>query len=342
MKSIIFTLASVLAITSTAAHAAEPAGASAPTLAAPAPTCTPAPTQCAAPAPKPRPKRIAPAPVAVPDIPVRERVEPNKVDATTKGTLQAGSRWLGVDNRPTVGEDGRVVFTYGNGMPVVICAPLRICAIELQAGEKVIKTPDIGDSVRWVVSPSEFGSGKTAQQQVIVKPKEPGLDTNLMIATDKRSYYVRLLSSNTDYVARVAFAYPDEAQAAWEAFAAKRAELQKSEIADMPAMSIEKLRFDYSVEGEAAFKPIRVVDNGEKTYIQLPHSSKADEIPVLVVLSSDGKEQLVNSRFINGWFEVDRLFERAALIFGVGREQRKVVITNTARYRAPSVWNFGG
>lgn len=339
MKQLTFILASLIAMAS--AHAADPSPAPAAAQSAPAAACTPAPAPCPAAAPKPRPKRVAPAPA--PDTPIREKVEPQpRVDATTKSTLQAGGQWLGVDNRPTIGDDGRVVFTYGNGMPVVICAPLRICAIELQAGEKVVKTPDIGDSVRWVVSPSEFGSGKSAQQQVIVKPKEAGLDTNLMIATDKRSYYLRLLSSSTDYVARVAFAYPDETRAAWEAFAAKRAELQKSEVADMPAMSIERLRFDYMVEGEASFKPIRVVDNGEKTYIQLPASSKADEIPVLVILNSDGKEQLVNSRFINGWFEVDRLFERAALILGVGREQRKVVITSTARYRAPSVWSFGG
>ena len=83
------------------------------------------------------------------------------------------------------------------------------------------------------------------------------------------------------------------------------------------------------------------MDHGEENYIPLPATAKADEIPVLVVLNSEGKEQLVNSRFINGWYEVDRLFDRAALILGVGSEQRKVVITNNARYKR-SFWNFGG
>ena len=53
-----------------------------------------------------------------------------------------------------------------------------------------------------------------------------------------------------------------------------------------------------------------------------------------MILNADGKEQLVNSRFVNGWYEVDRLFERAALILGVGSQQRKVVITNNARTRS--------
>jgi type IV secretion system protein VirB9 len=73
----------------------------------------------------------------------------------------------------------------------------------------------------------------------------------------------------------------------------------------------------------------------------LPPSAKADEIPVLVVLNTDGREQLVNSRFINGWYEVDRLFDRAALILGVGSEQHKIIITNNSRYKPRSFWNVG-
>jgi len=301
--------------------------------------CTPG---CAAPAqvvkPRPAVKRVA-APVT----PIREKVEAiePKTDATSDHAVNQSKDWLTAENRPTVGDDGRVMFTYGAGLPVVVCAPLRICVIELQPGERVNKEVHLGDSVRWIVTPAESGSGKDTQTLVVIKPKEVGLDTNLLIPTDKRNYYIRLISRSSDYVARVAFNYPEEAKAAWEAYSAKRAELAKSEVADMPAMSIERLKFDYSIDGDAPFKPIRVLDNGEKTYIQLPATAKADEIPVLVVLNNEGKEQLVNSRFINGWYEVDRLFDRAALILGVGSEQRKVVITNNARYKPRSFWNFG-
>ena len=45
---------------------------------------------------------------------------------------------------------------------------------------------------------------------IVLKPQGPGLDTNLLITTDRRAYYLRLLSKSDDYVARVAFAYPDE------------------------------------------------------------------------------------------------------------------------------------
>jgi len=300
------------------------------------PACTPSCT----PAPKPRLVKTASKPA------IREKAEPAsdiKLDSTASTAVGRSRDWLTAENRPTVGDDGRVMFTYGAGLPVVVCAPLRICVIELQPGERVNKEVQLGDSVRWIVTPAESGSGKGVQTLVVIKPKEVSLDTNLMIPTDRRNYYIRLVSRASDYVARVAFNYPEEAKAAWEAYAAKRTELAKTEIApDMSPMSIDRLKFDYSIEGDAAFRPVRVLDNGEKTYIQLPATSKADEIPVLVVLNAEGKEQLVNSRFINGWYEVDRLFDRAALILGVGGEQRKIVITNNARYKSrSSFWNFG-
>lgn len=275
--------------------------------------------------------------------PVLEDVKPVALNATARSALNQGKAWQDAPNRPIPGADGRVSFTYGNGLPVVVCAPLRLCVIELQPGEKVNKQPQIGDSVRWIVTPDESGTGKNAQTLVVLKPKEAGLDTNLLIATDKRNYYLRIISSTSDYISRVSFEYPEEAKAEWEAYAAKRESLAQNEIApDMSKMSIERLHFNYSIEGDAYFKPIRVIDNGEKTYIQLPPTAKSDEIPVLVILNQEGKEQLVNSRYINGWYEVDRLFDRAALILGVGKEQRKITITNNARYKSNSFFSFGG
>lgn len=310
----------------------------APVQAAPAPIASCHPSQktssCGQSSTKPRQvvKRRAPV-----ETPIQ-----SKQEASAAYAVSQSKEWLTATNKPTVGDDGRVMFTFGAGLPVVVCAPLRVCVIELQAGERVNKEVQIGDSVRWIVTPAESGSGKTAQTLVVIKPKEVGLDTNLVIPTDRRNYYIRLVSRSTDYVARVAFNYPEEARAAWEAYSAKRGELAKSEVdPDMTAMSIDRLKFDYTIDGEADFRPVRVLDNGEKTYIQLPPTAKADEIPVLVVLNTEGKEQLVNSRFINGWYEVDRLFDRAALILGVGSEQRKIVITNNGRVKPRSFWNFG-
>ena len=60
---------------------------------------------------------------------------------------------------PTPGPDGRVLYVFGQGMPVMVCAPLRVCAVELQAGEHLQSQPQIGDSRRWEITPVMSGSG---------------------------------------------------------------------------------------------------------------------------------------------------------------------------------------
>ena len=51
-----------------------------------------------------------------------------------------------------------------------------------------------------------YGTGFQSTAVIILKPQTPGVDTNLLITTDRRAYYLRLISKPEDYVARVAFA----------------------------------------------------------------------------------------------------------------------------------------
>ena len=62
--------------------------------------------------------------------------------------VRVSERWRGESISPIAGADGRVIYTFGAGLPTVVCAPLRVCMIELQAGEKLEGEPQIGDSVR--------------------------------------------------------------------------------------------------------------------------------------------------------------------------------------------------
>ena len=46
--------------------------------------------------------------------------------------------------------------------------------MELQAGEKIVGEPQIGDSVRWNISPGMYGNGDQATQMIVLKPQETG------------------------------------------------------------------------------------------------------------------------------------------------------------------------
>jgi type IV secretory pathway VirB9-like protein len=128
------------------------------------------------------------------------------LSSTALEAVRVSERWRGEKNSLAAGSDGRVLYSFGAGLPTVVCAPLRVCMIELQAGETIVGEPQIGDSVRWNISPALYGTGDQATAVIVLKPQTPGLDTNLLVKTDRRAYYLRLISKAEDYVARVAFA----------------------------------------------------------------------------------------------------------------------------------------
>src|SRR5207248_4767441 len=136
--------------------------------------------------------------------------------------------------------------------PTLVCAPLRVCVVELENGEKLVGEPQIGDSVRWIISPATSGSGDLMTAMIVVKPKQPGLDTNLLVTTDRRAYYLRLISKPEDYVARVAFHYPDDDAEKWQRqrLEQRKAEQQKQSVESFPAvLAVEKMNFGYKVTG---------------------------------------------------------------------------------------------
>jgi type IV secretion system protein TrbG len=252
------------------------------------------------------------------------------LNSTGIDAMVISREWETRHNEPAVGSDGRVVYTYGAGLPVVVCAPLHVCLVELEVGEKLIGEPHIGDSVRWEISPSVSGNGPDATPILIIKPRIAGLDTTMVVPTDRRAYYLRLESKPNEYLARVAFTYPEETRREWELYLARQREEEEQEkaarIADLPAGAMDRMYWNYEIKGgTASTRPVHVIDDGEKTYIQMPEDTMHRELPVLVVKGRAGPE-MVNYRVKDNMYIVDRLFDRATLLLGTGRHQTKVEV----------------
>ena len=250
---------------------------------------------------------------------------------TVQVAVRLSERWLTETSTPTPGSDGRVLYSYGAGLPTVVCAPLRVCLVELQAGEQLVGEPHIGDSVRWNISPALFGKGEGSTTIIVIKPQETGLDTNLLLTTDRRAYYMRLVSKAEEYIARVAFAYPDDelADQRWKAHLAKQEQerIQATRIAELSSASVETMNFDYSIKGgNDGIHPLQVFDDGQKTYIRMNPNTQHREAPVLVVVGSDGKAEMLNYRVKGDMYIADRIFDRAQLVLGAGKKARKVEI----------------
>jgi type IV secretion system protein TrbG len=272
---------------------------------------------------------------APPRLPVPRDSHPKDVPLTQSAQEAVNvSQQLRVESTPPVaGPDGRVLYSYGAGLPTVVCAPLRVCIIELQAGEKVIGEPHIGDSVRWNIAPAMYGSADQATSIIVLKPQNAGLDTNLLITTDRRAYYLRLVSKPEEYVARVAFAYAeDDSARKWQQqMAAQHAQekLERRSAETPPAVvAANKLNFDYGIKGgNDNLRPRRVFDDGAKTYIQMPAEIQHREAPVLLIIGNDGKGEMTNYRVKDQTYIVDRLFDRANLVLGSGKKAQKVEIS---------------
>jgi len=263
-----------------------------------------------------------------------------KTDVTLSTTATEAVRvsegFRAESNLPSPGPDGRVIYTFGAGLAMLVCAPLRICILELQPGEKLNGEPQIGDSLRWQITPAAYGTGADGTPIIVVKPTAPGLDTNLLVTTDRRAYYLRLLSKPEDYVSRVAFVYPPEDNnRRWQEhmLAERSRQAEKTEL--LPALvTAERLNFSYDIHGgNEHIRPLRVFDDGEKTYLQMPGEMKNREAPVLLIVGTDGKGEVTNYRVQRQTYIVDRLFDRANLVLGAGRKNKglKVEISRSSK-----------
>lgn len=190
------------------------------------------------------------------DVAVPKDFQPGKdvpLSDTAKQALEVSQASTTAGPGPVEGSNGRILYTYGAGLPTVVCAPLRVCALELQAGERILGEPHIGDSVRWIISPATSGRDELAVPMIVIKPKAAGLDTDLLITTDRRAYYVRLISKPEEYLARVAFAFPDEEDAKWKAYLDRQQDERRKQEAEAarlaPIEGLESLHFDYTIRG---------------------------------------------------------------------------------------------
>jgi type IV secretion system protein VirB9 len=252
------------------------------------------------------------------------------VPAFADQAVEQSQRWANNEQaNVSAGEAGRVVFVYGEAMPTIICAPSRVCEIELQAGEMVTGPPLIGDSIRWKTSPGITGEGATKTVHILVKPTSAGLDTNLAIATNKRMYRLRLVSDAENYVSVVSFYYPEDEKELWDAAMGQQATGEREVIATMPSISADNLDFNFSVKvksGKPTWVPRRVFTDGTRTYIQMPDSVSQGEAPVLMLKSPAGDDQIVNYRVRSGYYVVDQVVSEATLIAGIGRASQRVTI----------------
>jgi type IV secretion system protein TrbG len=131
----------------------------------------------------------------------------------------------------------------------------------------------------------------------------------------------------------VSFTYPETAMAKWDAIKAREAQVRQENTIPETGEYLGNLNFNYTVNGSARWKPVRVYNDGRKTIIEMPSTMQQTEAPALLVVRKDGglftdaETQMVNYRVQGNRYIVDSIFDKAILVSGVGSSQDKVTIT---------------
>lgn len=289
----------------------------APQLGAPqAPSITPAPALQPPTAAAVKPRKATPnAPTEAEIAAMERRLAIARSQVRTAGAVESGT----VRGERASYVRAKVVFPYyDKSIFEIHTSPDRMTTIELQPGEKITTSdglPKAADTVNWIVSTVESGEGANKVVSVLVKPRDPGQETNMLIPTNRRSYYVVLRADSQAYMPIVGFNYPfDEAKAEQARARAEEVEETRKEAVAVPP---DQIRFGYAIKGsDVEWKPLRVFDDGSKTYIQMPPSMRTSEAPALFVMEDEKEPLLVNYRLKGDYYIVDRLFGRAQLRVG--------------------------
>jgi len=242
---------------------------------------------------------------------------------------------------PVSGEARMVTFDYDEDrIYKVLIRPKNTTQLKFGAGESVTYV-SAGDRSDFVVTvPASRGF-------LEVKPKWEGVSTNLLVVTTLRTYHIDLQSTGEGrkWYTRVAWNYEDAAgldasatpPPAGDAGGALVQHAHPGLGADVVSRGIDLLRMNtgYAMEGDAAFRPTQVFDDGTHTYIRLPEHLQ--ELPALFMLTADtGETALVNYAVNGPWLVVQRTMDRFLLQLGKAR----VVVRREAP--RPGFWSIFG
>lgn len=261
--------------------------------------------------------------------------------------------------KPIMTDSGVLLYPYGQYEPTVVCRPQQVCDIQFEAGEKIIDAV-MGDTQRWIVQGVISGVGKNSVQHIVLKPQYPDLNTNMIITTDKgRTYNLKLVSSEKNYVSAVSWYYPQEINnKMMRDFNQKQNQdtnpnqntnqssssinpglsstangiqvkgTQNSDDSD--ELSALNLDFRYKISGDnVIWKPLRVFNDGVHTFIEVNPKSLNVPAPVFMVYEPySGNYEMVNYRQKGNYYIVDQMFNEAVFIYDVGYNQQKVSISH--------------
>jgi P-type conjugative transfer protein TrbG len=206
--------------------------------------------------------------------------------------------------------DATQMYDYAPGaLYEVYAAPGYLSTILLEPGEAIV-TVAAGDTTRWMVEETTSGDLADPRTLLLIKPTRAGIRTNIVLATDRRTYLIEAIAvQGSTYSAQTAWRYSDREP--------------QHNSAGISGVALEDLNFRYRIDvtrgRSPPWRPVRVFDDGRRTYVEFPLDIAASEAPPLF-LRDGAQVALVNYRVAGNRYVIDRLFDVAELRLGAQRQ----------------------
>lgn len=171
----------------------------------------------------------------------------------------------------------------------------------------------LGDTVQWVI--------EELPGHVFVKPMKSDINTAGTLVTDRHSYQLIFRSAHPkeSWMQRVLWTYPDlvifRAPQSAPPHGAER--IPAIPINDSPKVSTAGLdptawNFQYSIEGEASFRPLNVMDDQKSIWI---HLKSKESMPAVFEGNSEAAK-LMNYSLRGDWILIPKLASEITLKLG--------------------------
>jgi type IV secretion system protein VirB9 len=221
--------------------------------------------------------------------------------------------------RPKSFNGAEVIFPYKPGAIYRIDTAVRYPVhLVFAPGEQVLMRGLGGDAdkQKWTVEHADPAEVPVEQEQLLIQPNDPKAKPRRMtIVTDRGRYYLQLHAHLDAGLVAVSWKHPPKVPSSGGLFP--------------PGRYYTGYAITPKGKSRPPWTPIRVIDTGAKgqTIIEFPPELGAMEAPMLYVMGPSGR-QLVNRREYQHFYIVDRLFDEAELLLGVGKQQ---VVVKLAR-----------
>lgn len=225
----------------------------------------------------------------------------------------------------------------------ILCAAMTECDVALQVGERV-KDGFAADAAGWDPHASYSGPRSAALPHVVFRPERAGMRTNAVIPTDRRTYYLLLVSDGSRDARYYTFAWPRVFIARAPATPAPP---PPTPAPDAIAACLTSERYSWDFDRNlpadhaatarttddaiaAAWTPRLACTDGRHTFVQFsPTVIDPGDLPVVAVLGTEG-DTLTNYTYDARArrFRIDAVPERLVFLFGSQYAPLRLVLTH--------------